>query len=244
MIDPQSNDAPGRLALYATAAAGAVAAAGSQAETTLSPNAPASFTAEAGEGRVDFPFDIDGDGTDDINLEAVPSEGGCSTLNTSSLSPGTVYIEGRGGSEIARADRGYGGLISGSFDGSGSLGSQAIAVGCYGTSTGPGLPFKFDESGVSNSGYLGVRFQRGTGEGTTTHNAVVQFQFEAGSIVSNVVTACYGSEPDEPVDTEECVRLSAGDPAEVPVSRVTVPLSLGLLAVGALAMYRRQRAAA
>jgi MYXO-CTERM domain-containing protein len=221
-----------RLGLYTTAAAGAALASGAYAAPTLSPNAPASFTAPDNESST-LTFDIDGDGTDDLEFYASASD----SCTSPATSPGSAYVSRLGSNQIAQqADSEYAALVSGSFPvGGENYDSYGYFLSCF---SGSDSSFDVAANGVSNSGFFGVQFDIG-GE---THNAVLQMQFEAGSLTTNIVTACYGSEPGEPVDTGTCVRLSGGEPTAVPTGNVAIPLSLGLLALGGLALYRRQRA--
>ncbi|MHA7815349.1 MAG: hypothetical protein ACX93N_02660 [Pseudohaliea sp.] len=230
-VDRESNLIKQRLSLYTTAAVSAVFASGSHAATTLSPNAPATFTTP--DETLDiFLFDIDGDGTDDFEFE-VQAVGDCDSPATS---PGRVALDALGATQVADTTDGYAALVSGAFPSGGeTFDTYTNFLGC---SYDYDPTFEVGASGVSESGFFGVQFDI-DGE---THNALIQVQFEAGSLVTNVVTACFGSEPGEPVDSGTCIRLSGGGAVAVPAGNVAIPLSLGLLALGGLALYRRQRA--
>jgi hypothetical protein len=237
--DPQNNCITQRLSLYTTAAAGAVFASGVCAATTPSPNAPASFTVPDGTSDT-LEFDIDGDGTVDLQFYASAASAG-DPCEYPATNPGYAYVQGLDGNEIAREDYGgYASLVSGSFPAGGeSTSSFAPFLSCQYSDGEDQATFEVGPGGVSNSGFVGVQFASG-GE---TLNAVLQMQFEEGSLTTNIVYACYNTTPGEPVNTDECVILSGGgSPTAVPAGKLAVPLSLGLLALGGLALYRRQRA--
>jgi hypothetical protein len=128
--DPQNNCITQRLSLYTTAAAGAVFASGVCAATTPSPNAPASFTVPDGTSDT-LEFDIDGDGTVDLQFYASAASAG-DPCEYPATNPGYAYVQGLDGNEIAREDYGgYASLVSGSFPAGGeSTSSFAPFLSC------------------------------------------------------------------------------------------------------------------
>lgn len=227
------------LQRYAVAAAGLSFISGVSAAPTASPNAPAEVTAVNDGDSNTLQFDIDGNGVADFEF-FVSATDSCTGYPDS---PGNASISYEGdsltdtGIAFDTTDSSYAALVSGSFPGgSESFDSFSGFLGCDSGSNSP--TFLFNNSTTTNRDFIGVGFAR---DGQT-HYGVIELEFVAGSVTANIVRACYESTPGEPIDTADCVRITGGAPTAVPTGNVAIPLSLGLLALGGVALYRRQRA--
>lgn len=222
------------FALYSTAF-GLVASGGAIAAPTSS---EASFTLEADDGDryVNRTFDIDGDEIDDFRLSA-----SFYSFENSCEFPGEVFLT----YQTSGNGTYYGGLVAGdSVDsGLGNPESSQRLMGCSGPSEYLGEPTLSGDS-QSARGYVGVRFL----SGDNYHYGYVDIEVRQGSVIAELVGACFESEPNTPLEvgagTGACASPSNGDavaPTAVPVGVGALPLGLGLLALGAGSLYRRKR---
>ena len=225
------------LALYSTAF-GLVASGGATAAPTSS---EASFTLVADDGASYgiITFDIDGDEIDDFRLSASfrGNESSCEF-------PGSVFLsyEGYGGNVSYYAGLVAGDSVDSSLPGTGYYSSQEL-MNCNGP-TGPYGEPSLSGDGQSARGYVGVRFL----SGDNFHYGYLDIEVRQGSVIAELVGACFESESDTPLEvgagTGACASPSNGDavaPTAVPVGVGALPLGLGLLALGAGSLYRRKR---
>lgn len=215
-----------RMGIY-SAAAGALAATGAHAAPTPSPNAPTSFFVPD-DGFEEVPFDIDGDGTVDFDFQVGPSD------SCSSGQPGSFNFDGFGSSTLfatlgdSDQEQYYAALVSGAIPGSLIFGGDfAFLMGCDDSFGAPELAQLPD----GGTGTVAVEFER-FGE---THYGWVTVEIVPGSITTNVLAACFESVPGRSIQAGRCATAS------IPVNGVVIPLSLGLLTVGALALRRRRQ---
>lgn len=208
-----------RLAVY-TAVAGALAAGAAHAAPTPSPNAPATLTdTTVNNSGVSLPFDIDGDGNTDFNLY-VEWRNDCG-INP----PGQIRLNGQAPTAFARDTSGYAGMITpGTSIGSGQT---------YDVSTP--LQLCYSDQGnfpAPSRGLVGVSFQI---QGAT-HYAYLDIETATSSLEATIHEACYESEPRTSIQAGTKCRETAA----IPVGGA-IPLTLGVLALGAAALRRRRR---
>jgi MYXO-CTERM domain-containing protein len=229
-----------KLGLY-TLAAGAMAVGNAFAAPTLSPNAPVMFETEDSDN---FLFDIDGNGIDDFqfSLFFTGEEGSCDLGNQ-----GFVGLNGYFGyagvlSTTGSEFNGYASMVSaGSMIGAdGNFAQNSVLTACYdlgGESN--------EEFPVGVTGFIGLEFERSG----ATHYGYLEYRSENGSMIANVLEACFESEPDTGIEAGSCSEdepeppVPAEPAVPVPVSGVAIPLSLALLALGGAALRRRKQQA-
>lgn len=210
-----------QLTFYSLAA-GAMAAGAAHAAPTPSPNAPASFTTPDNSQQT-VGFDMDGDGTDDFEF-SVSAEDDCTDNR-----PGLVNLLLLDESSVAMATDGFGyaanvapgATVPGSLDFPDFTSSQNYLLGCDNNQ---------EEFSVGEAGFLGVQFE----SGGNTHNGYIQVEFGEGSIITNILEACYEDVPGAPILVGAC------NTSPIPVNGVVIPLTLSLLAMGGLALRRRR----
>lgn len=222
-----------RQLAYYTAATGAAIATSAVAEPTPSPSAPTSVTATDGNFE-EIALDIDGNGVNDFRLFAAGNDD-CVNLATNPGSSG--FTELVTGNQISasplRSD--YAGLVTGTFPGdSPTLSYGGALLACQEFGDPAAAPFEVGPEGSSERGFVGVQFLR---DGAL-HNGYVELQIESGSITTNVLSACYESNPREPITIGQCFVPT------IPVNNWMLPMSLAMLVMGGLALRRRKQARA
>jgi len=213
----QGKSTQSRLALY-SAAVGLMAAGGAQAAPTQS---SVSFTLI---GTSENPnqtqsFDIDGDGTDDFSLTVSFNES-CETGEA-----GEVRLN----DEYAGNASFYAGLAGGTTVSDG-LGESTDDYNTHYLVTCSGWGEEtFPTVNGGTRGYVGVKFMI---DGQP-HFGSLDISTRQGSLIAQLNGACYESEPNTPLAAGACVQA-------VPVGGL-LPMGLGLLALGAGALYRRNK---
>ncbi|MEQ8800818.1 hypothetical protein [Haliea sp.] len=211
-----------RLALY-SAATGLLAAGSAQAAPVQS---TASFTLvnEVENTSVSQLIDIDGDGTDDFQLQVIlRPPGDCNFGETGEV----VLADAYGGNTSYYAGLVSGDPIAGDLGGSGESTYNYLTTcsGGYGSET-------FPSAGEGTRGFVGVSFQI---DGAT-HYGYLELEVRQGSLIADLISACYNDNPGDPIAAGACVREVVG----VPIGGL-IPLTLGVLTVGAFAVRRRRR---
>lgn len=224
-----SRDMQKRLALYSSIA-GALVAGTAQAAPTQSTSLSLPLTVTADEttpGNSNF-LDIDGDFALDLELvlryddECVVDTQGYAYFNSN------VY-----GGNVVEGDQYYAGMIAPgtSISGASQFSGYGFLFGCrYGVNNEGLDPGPFPPP---SRGFVGVRFMRGE----NTHYGYLDVETFEGSVGVTVHSACYESVPNT------AIRVGACDPEEtvpVPVGGL-IPLSLGILAMGGMALRRRKQ---
>jgi hypothetical protein len=208
------RDTQKRLAMY-SAIAGALVAGSAHAAVVKSPNVPFSLSDDTlDNGGTSTYFDIDGDGQDDFNLY-VDYRSDCSEN-----AYGTIGFYGQNGAQIAESDY-YAGMISPGTDIPGALNfsSTGNLLGCW---AGPG------EFVPPARGFVAVSFM----SGGNLHYGYLDVETWEGSLGVTFHAAYFEDVPETPLRASD--RTSS-----IPVGGA-IPLTLGVLALGAAALRRRR----
>ncbi|MGD9020219.1 MAG: hypothetical protein PVF46_00350 [Lysobacterales bacterium] len=210
-----SKDAQKRLAMYSVIA-GALTAGAAQGAVIQSPNFPVNLEDTTNDfSSVSTNFDIDDDGQDDFYL-SVNFRTDCSSNGF-----GSAYLSALNGGSIEQTNY-YAGMIAPGTVIPGTLdmnGNYAHLLGC---SDGPGnfVP--------PERGYVAVSFMVGGAE----HFGYLDVETYEGSLGVTIHNAYYESTPRADITVR-------GRTAGIPVGGA-IPLTLGLLATGAVALRRRR----
>ncbi|NND43682.1 MAG: hypothetical protein HKN58_00050 [Xanthomonadales bacterium] len=227
----EQHDLNKRLALY-TGIAGALVAGTAQAAPTpsTSPDFPLTLNASDSDSFDDTSFDVDGAGDEDFQFY-LNYNGDCDIAGALGYS----YLSDLGyGGSIAIVDQYYAGMISPGtpLPGSQDFDSYAYLFGCnYGVDNADTDPGPFPPA---SRGFVGIRFE----VDSNTHYGYLDVETFDGaqSIGVTIHSACFESTPDTTIVVGAC------DPqriAPVPVGGL-IPLSLGVLALGGMALRRRK----
>jgi len=202
-----------------TLAAGAFAAGSAYAAPTQS--------------TTDFPISVEGSGSAFIDVDdngqydfvlRVSSNDSCS------FNGGEAYFDGYSyGGQLQYDSNGYAGMVSMGTEVPGTMNFTGYA---YLTACNNDL----GNFPVPSRGYLAISFMRGN----DTHYGYLDVSTSEGSLVATVHNACFESEPGTAIEVGGCAAGRMGDTRAVPVGGL-VPLSLGVLALGAAAIRRRRR---
>lgn len=223
-----SRDMQKRLALY-SGIAGALVAGTAQAAPTQSPSGslPLTVTADETDSSNSNYLDVDGDSFLDLQLSVVYQD------DCVVATQGYAYFDGfEYGGDIVIVDQYYAGMISpgASISGASDFDSYAYLFGCrYGVDNAGVDPGPFPPP---SRGFVGVRFDR-SGE---THYGYLDVETFEGSVGVTVHSACFESVPDTAIAAGACNPQRI---APVPVGGL-IPLSLGVLALGGMAIRRRR----
>lgn len=227
-----------KLGLYSLAA-GSLAVGNAFAAPTLSPNAPVMFETDDSDF---FLFDIDDNGIDDFyfDLRFTGPEGFCDAGNQGYVTMGDYAGYAGGVLSDGSEFNAYGSMIAaGSMisDGPGmNYFTDSTLTACYDVGGGGGD----DQFPVGTTGFIGLRFDRNG----NTHFGYIEYRSENGSMIANVLEACFESDPDTAIEANSCSRdepVPVAPTVPVPVAGVAVPLSLAMLALGGMALRRRKQ---
>ena len=215
-----------RLAMY-TLAAGALVAGNAHAVPTKSTSI---YPVSAEDSSVQI-F-VNDDAFHDFTLSATTNPSCPFNDGFAQLTSNPSYA----GGVLYSSDTPYAGMISAGFSVSGgsTFSTQPYLATCA-TNNG--------EFPVPTRGFAGVRFQNESGQ---TFYGYLAVETVAGSLIATVYGACYESEPDTSIELDACnLRSDFPRPTHPPSTSVPVggliPMSLGLLALGAAASRRRKR---
>lgn len=217
-----------KLGLYGLAA-GVITAGSAQAAPTPSPNI---LTLSVQDGfSVSAPFDINNDGVDDFEIDVFAS------ATCDSGQQGTVRLSGQGdpdfSARFARIDEDqyYAANISSgeAIPGTFAFNDFVHLLGCNDFSNQENAQFQ-----DLGTGFVGLSFEAAG----NTHFGFLEVELIEGSLTLNVLSACYEDQPGVPLQAGQCFVPS------IPVNGVVIPLTLSLMALGGLALRRRQRVAA
>lgn len=227
-IGTNHKDLKNRLTLY-SGIAGALVAGSAHAVPTESTSADLPLTIEDTTDDFDSAgasFDVDGDGVDDFN--------GTVVFRTDCMyNDGYAYLSNDVGNGYMASSGPfyYAGMVSPGTNISGASdwdSSFRYFFGCTdGDSEGEEFP-------VASRGFVGIRFERNAG--ADTHYGYMDVETFAGSVGVTVHSVCFESEPDTAIEVGACFPARI---APVPVGGL-IPLSLGVLALGGMALRRRK----
>jgi len=211
-----------RVVLY-TAIAGTLCSGAALANPTLSvQNSGLSFTVSDQNTNGYAYFDIDGDGVDDFYLGTWWSGSDCDYSPGASMLQGIVHQN----NQMLTDDDDYGGMISAGSSVPGTLDPVQYQLNfafCdiatdFAPDTSGYAGFQFDINGNTHYGYVRIGTTQSDDHLTTTFHEV-----------------CYESTPGAPIEAGDC-----GVTRGVPVGGL-IPISLGVLALGASALRRRRK---
>lgn len=221
MTMSNSHDTQKRLAIY-SAIAGVLAVGTAQAAPTESPlSFPISLVDSTdNNGGLYADIDIDNSGQIDYRLY-VDFNTNCTYNN------GFSYFSGQYGGGIEISQGSYAGMIAAGTPVSGAMSFSSFSVlqGCY------SAPGNFP---TPSRGFVAVSFMNGN----NLHYGYLDVETFAGSAGVSVLSACYESLPNTEIEAGACD--SRGPARPVPVGGL-IPLTLGVLAIGAAALRRRRR---
>ncbi len=225
--DIRTENTQQRLAIY-SAIAGVLTAGAAHAAPTASPlDFPLNVEdTDGGYASQSIDIDIDDNGQIDFTI-SVDFRSGNSSCNYGS---GPISFAGSyGGSVSVDPSNYYAGMISSGE----SISSAGIWSEYY-----TGLTGCYYDTGnwpAPSRGFLGVRFTRGN----DTHYGYLELETYEGSLGVNIIEACFESDPDTAIEAGSCPEERTTS-VPVPVGGA-IPLTLGLLAIGAAALRRRRR---
>ncbi|QFU77660.1 hypothetical protein EY643_19370 [Halioglobus maricola] len=244
-----------RIALYSVAATG-LASGVAQAAPVESEGFPISLTVETGGDSYDYQetfIDVDGDGTDDFRLwaEGRPLASPCDygDANATASIDDSYYGDYSNYILNDEADSYYASLITdgATIDETSTVQRRySYLTGCYYADSGNFGPptrgyigFSFTVGADRHYGYFDVETAQGSLV-TTIHSAC----FESTAGVGIAAGACAPPPAAPPVDDPGAVDPDSGaaadGPQAIPVGGL-IPMSLGVLALGAAAMRRRRQ---
>ena len=214
-----------RLALY-SGIAGVLTAGTAHAVPTssTSPDLPLILvdTTDDSEGAVSSGFDADGNGFDDFNAY-VYFRTSC-TINN-----GYAYLDSDVGNGhlASNGPQYYAGMVSPGATISDSSDWNSSYRYLFGCSDGSG-----EEFDPPSRGFVGIRFA----QGENTHYGYMDVSTYPGSVGVTIHSVCFESQADTAIQVGACAPERT---APVPVGGL-IPLSLGILALGGLALRRRR----